>query len=118
MTPADQRVRDRIRRDLDTTLVIEAAAGTGKTTELVHRIIAVIAAGRARLREVVAVTFTEKAAGELKLRLREEIDRACRDKSFSKSEQANLLGALEDLEETRIGTIHSFCADLLRERPV
>ncbi len=118
MTPADQRVRDRIRRDLDTTLVIEAAAGTGKTTELVNRIIAVIAAGRARLREVVAVTFTEKAAGELKLRLREEIDRACRDKSFSKSEQAHLLGALEDLEETRIGTIHSFCADLLRERPV
>lgn len=43
--PADQRVRDRIRRDLDTTLIIEAAAGTGKTTELVNRIIAVIASG-------------------------------------------------------------------------
>ena len=119
MTPADQRVRDRIRRDLDTTLVIEAAAGTGKTTELVNRIIAVIASGRARLRAIVAVTFTEKAAGELKLRLREEIDRACRDKtSFNDSEQSNLLAALEDLEETRIGTIHSFCSDLLRERPV
>ena len=119
MTPADQRVRDRIRRDLDTTLIIEAAAGTGKTTELVNRIIAVIASGRARLRAIVAVTFTEKAAGELKLRLREEIDRACRDKTaFSAAEQKNLLDALEDLEEARIGTIHSFCADLLRERPV
>jgi ATP-dependent exoDNAse (exonuclease V) beta subunit len=119
MTPADQRVRDRIRRDLDTTLIIEAAAGTGKTTELVNRIIAVIASGRARLRTIVGVTFTEKAAGELKLRLREEIDRACRDKtSFNASEQANLIAALEDLEEARIGTIHSFCADLLRERPV
>ncbi len=117
--PADQRVRDRIRRDLDTTLIIEAAAGTGKTTELVNRIIAVIASGRARLKAIVAVTFTEKAAGELKLRLREEIDRACRDKtSFNAAEQAHLLAALEDLEETRIGTIHSFCADLLRERPV
>jgi ATP-dependent exoDNAse (exonuclease V) beta subunit len=119
MTPADQKVRDRIRRDLDTTLIIEAAAGTGKTTELVNRIIAVIASGRARLRAIVAVTFTEKAAGELKLRLREEIDRAGRDKtSFNAAEQAHLLTALEDLEEARIGTIHSFCADLLRERPV
>src|SRR5580704_14356548 len=108
--PADQRVRDRIRHDLDTTLIIEAAAGTGKTTELVNRIIAVIASGRARLRTIVGVTFTEKAAGELKLRLREEIDRACRDKtSFNASEQANLIAALEDLEEARIGTIHSFC---------
>ncbi|HLX36192.1 MAG TPA: UvrD-helicase domain-containing protein [Candidatus Binataceae bacterium] len=119
MTPADQRVRDRIRRDLDTTLIIEAAAGTGKTTELVNRIIAVIASGRARLREIVAVTFTEKAAGELKLRLREEIDRAFREAAgFSPAEQEHLRLALEDLEEARIGTIHSFCADLLRERPV
>ena len=119
MTPADQRVRDRIRGDLDTTLIIEAAAGTGKTTELVNRIIAVIASGRARLRAIVAVTFTEKAAGELKLRLREEIDRAFHASSgFGSAEQENLRLALEDLEEARIGTIHSFCADLLRERPV
>ncbi len=119
MTPADQRVRERIRRDLDTTLIIEAAAGTGKTTELVNRIIAVIASGRARLKAIVAVTFTEKAAGELKLRLREEIERARHDdKSFNDGERANLLGALPELEEARIGTIHSFCADLLRERPV
>jgi len=119
MTPADQGVRDRIRRDLETTLIIEAAAGTGKTTELVNRIIAVIASGRARLREIVAVTFTEKAAGELKLRLREEIDRACHEQAgYRAAEKEHLLDALEDLEEARIGTIHSFCADLLRERPV
>jgi len=119
MTPADQRVRDRIRHDLDTTLIIEAAAGTGKTTELVNRIIAVIASGRARLATIVAVTFTEKAAGELKLRLREEIERARHDaKSFTDAERDHLLDSLPELEEARIGTIHSFCADLLRERPV
>ena len=61
MTPADQRVRDRIRRDLDTTLIIEAAAGTGKTTELVNRIIAVIASGRARLRTIVASDLHRKS---------------------------------------------------------
>jgi ATP-dependent helicase/nuclease subunit A len=66
----DKRARERILHDLDTTLLIEAAAGTGKTTELVRRIVAVIASGRTTLDRIVAVTFTEKAAGELKLRLR------------------------------------------------
>ena len=76
---ADQRVRDRIRNDLDTTLIVEAAAGTGKTTALVNRIVAALAGGRAELGRIVAVTFTEKAAGELKLRLRAEIENARRD---------------------------------------
>src|SRR5229473_777271 len=66
ITTSDQRVRDRIRDDLDATLVIEAAAGTGKTTALVNRIVSVIASGRGELARIVAVTFTEKAAGELK----------------------------------------------------
>ena len=116
--PADQNVRDRIRDDLDTTLVIEAAAGTGKTTALVNRIVSVVESGRAELKRVVAVTFTEKAAGELKLRLRAEIERARQQTDRPQRVQGRLKLALEQLEEARIGTIHSFCADLLRERPV
>jgi ATP-dependent helicase/nuclease subunit A len=115
--PADQGVRDRIRNDLETTLIIEAAAGTGKTTALVSRIVAVVASGRTELDKVVAVTFTEKAAGELKLRLRAEIERA-RHEDPDPQARARLDNSLEKLEEARIGTIHSFCADLLRERPV
>jgi ATP-dependent helicase/nuclease subunit A len=115
--PADQRVRDRIRDDLDTTLIIEAAAGTGKTTALVSRIVAVVASGRTELDRVVAVTFTEKAAGELKLRLRAEIERA-RHEDPDPQARARLDNSLRKLEEARIGTIHSFCADLMRERPV
>ena len=61
---------------LDDTLVVEAAAGTGKTTELVSRLVRILATGRARVENIVAVTFTEKAAGELKLRLREALDEA------------------------------------------
>src|SRR6185369_3711067 len=57
MTLADQAERDRIRGELDATLVVEAAAGTGKTTELVHRIVATLMAGRAQLDGIVAVTF-------------------------------------------------------------
>ncbi len=116
---ADQRARDRIRRDLDTTLIVEAAAGTGKTTALVNRIVAVIASGRAALDRIVAVTFTEKAAGELKLRLRSEIEQARNDgANFDEVSRGRLTDALRQLEEARIGTIHSFCADLLREYPV
>jgi ATP-dependent helicase/nuclease subunit A len=115
---ADQHARDRIRNDLDATLIVEAAAGTGKTTALVNRIVAAIALGRAELGRIIAVTFTEKAAGELKLRLRAEIERARGDSARAAQERARLSAALGQLEEARIGTIHSFCADLLRERPV
>ncbi|MGH7864567.1 MAG: UvrD-helicase domain-containing protein, partial [Candidatus Binataceae bacterium] len=118
MKLADQRVRDRIRDDLDTTLVIEAAAGTGKTTALVNRIVAVLASGRAELARIVAVTFTEKAAGELKLRLRAAIEDARHAGALDAQSRARLTASLPQLEEARIGTIHSFCADLLRERPV
>ena len=65
-----------IATSLDDTLIVEAAAGTGKTTELVNRILASSPTGRAEVGEIVAVTFTEKAAGELKLRLRERLERA------------------------------------------
>ncbi len=114
----DAHARYRILNDLDTTLVIEAAAGTGKTTELVRRIVAVIAAGRTTLDRIVAVTFTEKAAGELKLRLREEIERGRTNAQETPQRRARLQESLPKLEEARIGTIHSFCADLLSERPV
>ena len=115
---ADQEARDAIARELDATLVVEAAAGTGKTTALVSRIVAVIASGRGTLARIAAVTFTEKAAGELKLRLRAEIERARNDPALEGESRERLSGALRELEQASIGTIHSFCADLLRERPV
>jgi ATP-dependent helicase/nuclease subunit A len=115
---ADQPARDRIRTDLDTTLVVEAASGTGKTSELVGRIVATLKAGRAHLDAMVAVTFTEAAAGELKLRLRGAIEEARQDRACAPDVRERLTATLPQLEEARIGTIHSFCADLLRERPV
>jgi len=115
---SDQAIRDRIRDDLGVTLVIEAAAGTGKTMALVNRIVSVIGSGRGELARIVAVTFTEKAAGELKLRLRGEIERARHNTELLSEARSRFDEALKQLEEARIGTIHSFCADLLRERPV
>jgi ATP-dependent exoDNAse (exonuclease V) beta subunit len=114
---ADAGARDRIANDLDVTLVVEAAAGTGKTTALVGRIMALLSSGKGRLSTIVAVTFTEKAAGEMKLRLRTEIEKA-RNASPSTEILARLDAALAELEAAHIGTIHGFCADLLRDRPV
>ncbi len=96
---------------------MEASAGTGKTTELIARIVAVLGNGLTTISHIVAVTFTNKAAGELKLRLRQELDRA-RSSAITPSERSNIEDALEHLEEASIGTIHSFCAQILRERPV
>ena len=110
--------RDLIRTALDDTLIVEAAAGTGKTTELVARIVLLIQSGRARITEIVAVTFSEKAAGELKLRLREELERARIDSSRTTLESERLDRAVLEFEEAHISTIHGFCAELLRERPV
>ena len=141
---ADQKDRDAIESALDDTIIVEAAAGTGKTTELVRRIIRIIETGRAEISRIVAVTFTEKAAGELKLRLREALEEARRKAAASVSSasvaqgfpgspergqreggspaNADRLTRLDDalghLEEAQISTIHGFCADLLRERPV
>ena len=115
--PLDHADRQRIRERLDDTIVVEAAAGTGKTTELVARILNVLARGRARIDQIVAVTFTEKAAGELKLRLRQELE-SRRQRTTARAEQANLTDAIQRLEEAHVSTIHGFCADLLRERPV
>jgi ATP-dependent helicase/nuclease subunit A len=111
---ADQAARDRICNDLDTTLVVEASAGTGKTTELVGRIVAGIQSGRVRLDHIVAVTFTDAAAGELKLRVRDAIELCRQDAGCPADARTLLTDSLPQLEEARIGTIHSFCADLLR----
>jgi ATP-dependent exoDNAse (exonuclease V) beta subunit len=115
---SDAAARRAIATSLDETLIVEAAAGTGKTTELVGRIVTILAEGRAEVGEIVAVTFTEKAAGELKLRLRERLDRARAAASADSDRRQRLDQALKGLEEAHVSTIHGFCADLLRERPV
>ena len=111
-----REARRRILTEFGTTFFVEAAAGTGKTTALVGRIVGLVRAGAGTLDRIVAVTFTEKAAGEMKLRLRSEIERARAE--ATPEERDRLDRALEELELARIGTIHAFCGDLLRERPV
>src|SRR5438093_6241764 len=113
----DQIARQRIRESLDESLIVEAAAGTGKTSELIRRIVGILRTGRTTVERIVAVTFTRKASGELRLRLRVELDKARMD-AHDEMERRYLENALARLEEAHLGTIHSFCAEILRQRPV
>jgi ATP-dependent exoDNAse (exonuclease V) beta subunit len=114
----DAAERERIRTSLDETLVVEAAAGTGKTSEMVERLVNVLASGRGTVQSIAALTFTEKAAGELKLRLRARLEESRQNAREGSPERRRLEDAIAHLEEARVSTIHGFCNDLLHERPV
>jgi ATP-dependent exoDNAse (exonuclease V) beta subunit len=101
---------------LDQSWVVEASAGTGKTTALVGRIVEVIAAGTP-VETIVAVTFTHAAAGNMKLRVRHELEQR-RAGELDPMVRARLAEAARSLDRAFIGTIHAFCAQLLRRRPV
>jgi len=115
--PPDQTARDRIRHDLGTTFLVEAGAGSGKTKSLVDRMIALLAGGHAMIDTLAAVTFTRKAAAELRGRFQVALEQA-RLAEKDDAVRARLDAALTGLERSFVGTIHSFCARLLRERPV
>jgi len=116
--PIDFEARERARRDHETSLVVVAGAGTGKTTLLVDRIERLVTDGRATLPEIVAVTFTENAATTIKLRLRQRLERTRGDSERTPEERARVSAALETLEIAPIATIHSLAASLLAERPL
>ena len=127
--PADDRITlNLIANDLSSNLIIEAGAGTGKTYALVSRLVALLKSG-ARMRNIVAITFTEAAAAELLERIRSRIEQLLDDRNpdnegdllaenLSEAERKRLDRALAELEEASIQTIHSFAAQLLRESPL
>lgn len=114
--PQIDDARKRIQEALGESLLVEASAGTGKTTALTERMVALLRTGQAQVPGMVAVTFTNRAAGELKLRLRQALDDA-RSKAQG-VERDFLEDALAHLEEAFVGTIHAFCVQILRQRPV
>jgi len=117
--PADQPARDRIHQDLDTTLFVEAGAGTGKTRELIERILRLVLSGRAQLRQIAAITFTESAATELRDRLRIKLEEASRGAAgLSQEERAHCAQALRDIDAAAIETLHAFAQRILSDHPL
>jgi ATP-dependent helicase/nuclease subunit A len=115
--PPDQAARDLIKQKLDLNLLVEAGAGSGKTQSLAERMTAGVAAGRYTVGEMAAVTFTRKAAAELRGRFQLSLEAALTEEQ-DEAVRARVRTALANLERLFAGTIHSFCAHLLRERPV
>src|SRR5262245_10322332 len=113
----DAAARRAIREDLGTTILVEAAAGTGKTTSLIERMVALIATGRATADRLSAVTFTIKGASQLRERFQNALESALREETDG-DRRARLSTALGTLDSCFLGTIHAFAARLLRERPV
>jgi len=111
---ADAQARTRVRTDLDSTLVVVAGAGTGKTTALVGRMVELVRTGRASLGEIAAITFTEAAAAELRQRVREKIDEVAREHP----DEARLVAARQEVDEAAISTLHAFAKRILVEHCV
>jgi ATP-dependent helicase/nuclease subunit A len=113
----DQPARDVIVCRLDVNVLVEAGAGSGKTESLAQRMVAGIAAGVYEVDGMAAVTFTRKAAAELRGRFQLALENRLVAEHEPKRKE-RLRAALARLERLFAGTIHSFCARLLRERPV
>lgn len=114
----DEMSRSRILQELDTNFLVEAGAGSGKTTSLVGRMINLIKQGKAEIGEIAAITFTNKAASELSGRFRIRLEEELRAAESVSLEQERLEAAVRLFNRGFIGTIHSFCGRLLRERPI
>lgn len=113
VTPlADQAARERVETATSATLFVEAGAGTGKTYELVRRLGALLLDDAVPITGIAAITFTEKAAGELRDRLRAHL--VAERETWGTRADAALAG----LDTAAIGTLHSFALRLLSENPL
>ncbi len=110
LTPSQQQALD-----IDRHICVTAGAGSGKTMVLVERYLKILREGNVDPQEIVAITFTEKAAAEMKERIIEELSP---QEDGDSSEQDNSLQGFRDKMSTaHISTIHAFCSRILREFP-
>ena len=127
--------RSQVQTRLDVNMVVEAGAGTGKTTLLIDRLCLAVLARGIQVEKLVALTFTEKAAAEIKTRFMDKLQHLIRavqehepdrtlellQNSFSVSDAdiaSRAEAALSRLDRAAIGTIHGFCADILKAFPL
>ncbi len=126
---ADAEDRRRAAELLDRNVVVEAGAGTGKTTLLIERLAGLILGLGLPVEKVVALTFTEKAAGEIKVRLAQRLEEIVSSlrrglppkRTYGLSTEELLKraeSALERLDRAPISTIHGFASRLLKLYPL
>ncbi|MFA9430805.1 UvrD-helicase domain-containing protein [Egicoccus sp. AB-alg2] len=114
-TAARRLIRGEIGDGLRRTLFVEAGAGSGKTTALVDRVVALVDDG-VELARIAAITFTEKAATELRDRIRQACERHARDDDPARA--TRFREAADQVDAAAIGTLHAFAQRLLTEHPI
>lgn len=113
--------------DLTRPLSVEASAGTGKTWFLQHLVTELIIEGHARIDEIVVLTFTERAAGELRQRVRKTLENVVSASpsaapapphawTIDDDRRRRATEALRSFDGALIGTIHHFCLSQLKEQ--
>ena len=109
LTPQQERSLD-----VTTHLAVTAGAGSGKTRVLVERYLSILEHDETiSPRNILALTFTEKASAEMKDRVRSSLEEKFNDTSDPGWERK-----ISELEGADISTIHSFCTGLIRKEPI
>jgi ATP-dependent helicase/nuclease subunit A len=142
--PPDDAARREAARRFDVNIVVQAGAGTGKTSLLVERILVAVGLAKVEIDGLAAITFTQKAAGEMRQRVaagferllelsrqaagvellrQREADRAFEyltaEAEVAREEiGARALAALRHMDRATIETIHTFCSSLIRAFPM
>jgi ATP-dependent helicase/nuclease subunit A len=101
----------------ETNVAVTAGAGSGKTRILVARYLDMLLKENIPLQQLLAITFTEKAAAEMIQRIRDELEGRIVEAATAK-EKKRLLQLRDHLGAAYISTIHAFCMRLLREFPI
>ncbi len=99
----------------DKNIAVTAGAGTGKTRILVERYLHILLTESVDIKEVLAITFTDKAASEMMERVSKQIDELLNSQNINKPKLFQLKNRLSS---SYISTIHSFCLRLLKENPI
>ena len=101
---------------IDRHISVTAGPGSGKTTVLVERYLHILREHKLSIDQIVAITFTNRAANEMRERLRRQLNSILQ--TASRDERKRWLDYKRTLDGAVITTIHGFCARLLREFPV
>lgn len=113
----DHEARVEITEKVFTSHFVIAGAGAGKTSAMISRIVNSIEAG-VGIDQILAITFTEAAASEIKVRLRRELISRLNVPGEDEVSRSRIRSALGDLNVAPIGTIHSFANSIISKYPL
>ncbi|MCJ8344787.1 UvrD-helicase domain-containing protein, partial [bacterium] len=100
---------------LDHHGLIEASAGTGKTYTIENLVLRILKDSELDLSQILLVTFTEKATGELKARIRSCIQNALKEEDLDPLLKHKLIQNIRVFDQAPIFTIHGFCQQVSSE---